>query len=287
MDSGTPAGNSGTSTGNPGTPAGTDGWTKGPYAVSQLDGQGPVTQAGFAAEPQLTGMNNPTSGQGTVIYPTVLGMNGILSPIVAWGNGSGVQGPDAYRPVTEQIASYGIVVYNSFQSNDGSELKAGIDWLISENSRAGSIFEGKLDTTKIGVGGHSMGAICAFAVAQSDSRITTSVHLSGGAGYPIMLHGPTMFLCGQNTGTTDPLDAKGDLAAPACEKDFMSSTVPTFFAELQGVNHAGSFLFMNGAVAGWFTWQLLGDLNMKKMFVQPDCSLCTRMNWDVMTKNLN
>jgi len=78
-------------------------------------------------------------GQGTVIYPTELGKDGVKHPIVAWGSGSGIQGPDAYAIVTEHVASYGIVVYNSFQSNDGSELLAGIDWLIAENTRPGSM----------------------------------------------------------------------------------------------------------------------------------------------------
>jgi hypothetical protein len=148
------------------------------------------------------------------------------------------------------------------------------------------MFEGKLDTTRIGAAGHSHGSLAAFGIA-SDPRITTTVHLSGGAGFPVMLHAPTMFLCGEDTGTMDALDQKGDVATPACKKDFAASTVPTFFAELKGVGHGGSFFSMNGAVAGWFAWQLLGDLNMKKMFVEPECSLCKRMNWVVMTKGLN
>jgi hypothetical protein len=242
--------------------------------------------AGFSVVPEITGTNNPTMGYGTVLYPTELGKDGVKHPIAAWGNGSGIQGPDAYSVVTEHVASYGIVVYNSFQSNNGGELVAGIDWLIQENSRPGSIFEGKLDTTKVGVGGHSMGSMVSFTAAR-DPRITTSVHISGSTGFPAPLHAPTFFFCGDDTGTTDLLDQKGDVMAPKVKKDFQASTVPTFFAEMKGANHMSNFLFVNGAVAGWFRWQLAGDEVMKKMFVGPDCGLCTRDKWVVMQKNLN
>lgn len=264
-----------------------DAWQRGPYAVSRLTGQGPVTMAGFSVVPDITGTNNPTMGTGTVLYPTELGKGGVKHPIAAWGNGSGIQGPDTYAIVTEHVASYGIVVYNAFQSNNGSELIAGIDWLIKENTRPGSIFEGKLDTTKIGVGGHSMGSMVSFSAA-NDARITTSVHISGSTGFGANLHAPALFYCGEDTGTTDLLDEKGDVMAPKVKQDFQLSKVPTFFAEQAGANHMTNFFNVNGAVAGWFRWQLAGDEVMKKMFVAPpDCGLCTRPGWAVMTKNLN
>lgn len=264
-----------------------DAWQPGPFAVTHLNNVGPVTMAGLAVEPQLTGTNNPTMGQGTVIYPTELGKEGIKHPIVAWGSGSGIQGGDAYAIVTDRIASYGIVVYNSFQSNNGSELIAGIDWLIQENSTSGSMFEGKLDTTKIGVAGHSMGSMAAIA-ASADPRITASALISGSTGFGLNLHAPALMYCGEDNGTTDLLAQVGDVMAPKVKADFASSTVPTFFAEEKGANHMSNFLNVNGAVAGWFRWQLAGDQVMKKMFVAPpDCGLCTRPNWAVMTKNLN
>jgi hypothetical protein len=283
-------GSAGAGSGGPTLPdsGNSDAWAMGPYAISHLENVGPVTMAGVSVEPQLTGTNNPKMGQGSVIYPTELGKNGVKHPIIAWGNGSGIQGDSAYAIVTEHVASYGIVVYNSFQSNDGSELKVGLDWLIQENTRSGSIFEGKLDTTKVGVAGHSMGSMAAWAVV-SDPRITASAHISGGSGYDAAnLHGPALMYCGEDNGTTDLLAQVGDVMAPKMKADFAASTVPAFFAEQKGANHMSNFFNVNGAVAGWFRWQLAGDLVMKKMFVAPpDCGLCTRQDWAVQTKNLN
>jgi hypothetical protein len=148
---------------------------------------------------------------------------------VAWGSGSGIQGGSAYAIVTDHVARWGIVVYNSFQSNNGSELVAGIDWLIQENTRLGSLFEGKLDTTKVGVAGHSMGSMAAYAAA-NDKRITASAHISGSTGFPNSLHAPALMYCGDDTGTTDLLDPKSDVMAPEVKKDFETTKVPTFFA---------------------------------------------------------
>jgi hypothetical protein len=181
----------------------------------------------------------------------------------------------------------GYPLNNAFQSNNGTAVIAGIDFLIQENGRAGSIFEGKLDTTKIGVGGHSMGSMVSFSAA-ADTRITASAHISGSSGFGNSLHGSALMYCGDDTGTTDLLDPKGDVMAPKVKKDFELSKVPTFFAEQKGANHMSNFFNVNGAVAGWFRWQLAGDEIMKKMFVAPpDCGLCKRDQWIVMTKNLN
>jgi hypothetical protein len=184
------------------------------------------------------------------------------------------------------VPTHGIIVYITHQSSQtGSELVEGIDWMIAESSRAGSIFEGKLDTTHIASMGQSMGSLATFAIA-GDKRLTTTVHLSGGSGFARNLHAPALFVCGENTGASDPFDANGDIAAPQCEGDFMNAKVPVSFCTINGGTHATAFLQMHGAVVGWLRWQLAGDLAMKKMFVGPDCDLCTRMNWSCVTKDL-
>ena len=47
-----------------------------------------------------------------------------------------------------------------------------IDWAVRENSRKGSKFYGKLDTTKIAAAGQSCGGGQAFDIA-GDPRLTT------------------------------------------------------------------------------------------------------------------
>ena len=51
-------------------------------------------------------------------------------------------------------------------------LKPAIDWAIAENSRTGSKFFGRIDTTKIAVAGQSCGGGLAVEAA-ADPRITT------------------------------------------------------------------------------------------------------------------
>jgi hypothetical protein len=110
------------------------------------------------------------------------------------------------------------------------------------------------------------------------------VHLSGGSGGARNLHAPALFVCGENTGATSEFDVRGDLAAPQCQADFADATVPVAYCTIKGGTHATAFLQMHGAVVGWLRWQLAGDMDMKKMFVGPDCELCTRMSWSCMSK---
>jgi hypothetical protein len=256
-----PMGEALTATGDP--------WASGPFKIARLDMAGPKHDA-------------------TVVYPTELGKGGVKQPFAVWGNDAGAQGPDYYRNINDLVPSHGIVVYITHRSTEtGSELIEGIDWMIAESSRAGSLFEGKLDTTHIASMGHSMGSLATFAIA-GDSRLTTTVHLSGGSGSGRArnLHVPALFVCGVNTGATSAFDLRGDLAAPRCEGDFMNATVPVAFCSIPGGTHASAFLQMHGAVVGWLRWQLIGDMSMKNMFVGSDCELCTRKNWSCKSKGL-
>lgn len=71
----------------------------------------------------------------------------------------------------DYIASHGSPVYITYQSTDtGTELLDGVTWLIAENSRSGSVFEGKLDTTKVASMGHSVSGLASFAIAM-DPRL--------------------------------------------------------------------------------------------------------------------
>lgn len=64
------------------------------------------------------------------------------------------------------------------QSADG--FSASIDYLISQNQENGSLLEGIVDEERIGVMGHSMGAMASLAAAAKDPRIKAVVSLAPG-----------------------------------------------------------------------------------------------------------
>ena len=243
-----------------------DAGAPGPYATSVKTGAGP-------------------KGDGTVYYPTAFGPNGLKNPILVWDPGSGIQGT-MYSPLLTQLASEGFAAYAcATSSSAGTEVKDGIDWMIAQNTAAGSIFMGKLDTTKVAAGGHSLGSLAVFA-NDGDTRLTTTVHVSGGAGgtTAASLKKPAVYLCGKTCVGSEGI-TQCDLAAPNCATDFMNTTVPVFYGQNTVVSHAFSWESDYGALTAWLRWQLMGDTTQKTMFIGPNCGLCSTP-WVGMSKNL-
>jgi hypothetical protein len=181
-------------------------------------------------------------------------------------------------------------------------LKQAIDWAIAENNRSGSRFYGKLDTTKIGVGGQSCGGglamqmaadprITAVGMFNSGSRLTPQVGSTAnpaevraqGEARLNAVHSPILFLTGN-----DKLDG-----AHFGGRDSFSylSKVPAIWAWQDGTAHIASYGAPNGGAFGriaseWYKWQLKGDVQAARMFEGPDCTLCKAPTWYVQKKNI-
>jgi predicted dienelactone hydrolase len=109
--------------------------------------------------------------------------------------------PEVYKPLLSDIAAAGYVVaapsypLSSGGSPGGPRLEDVVnqpadvsfvlDQIIAEASSPSSTLHGLVDTARVGVGGHSLGAITTYGVAFNnccrDKRIDAAVVLSGGA----------------------------------------------------------------------------------------------------------
>lgn len=195
------------------------------------------------------------------------------------------------------------------QQSTAQQLLDGVDWAIAENSKAGSPYAGKLDTKAIAVMGQSCGGMQAIKVS-SDPRIKTSIiwnsgilgrspgpaSAPGAAPMPAPPAGMVMpakqeDLKGFHAPVAYFIGGPTDIAYAASESDFRSiEGVPVFNANLN-VGHGGTFNQPNGGRFGevgvaWLSWQLKGDKEAAKMFVGPDCGLCTDPVWTVKKKNM-
>jgi hypothetical protein len=269
--------------------------------VADAQTPGPTSNGPTGTLPAVTdlakpGPYTPATGPGpsgyVLFYPKELGKDGVKHPIVTWGPGA-AETASSFTTLLKHFASHGFAVISYDGTPDGQELVKGVDYMVAENGRDGSMFFGKLDTTKVSSGGHSAGSLATFKIA-ADKRLTTTMHLCGGTFDPHTdiknLHAPALFICGDSGG--DGL-ISGDVARPNCDIDFMNVTVPVFYGNPKGAAHMSPTEIGDAtlrskfaaACVGWLRWQLAGDETQKSMFIGASCTLCKDTSWTTQQKN--
>jgi pimeloyl-ACP methyl ester carboxylesterase len=211
------------------------------------------------------------SGASGLFYPTNLGADGFNHPIFLWGCG-GSSRPSNYASHMNRIASHGFVVIAEVSriNGNGVTLKSSLEWIIKENTRPQSIFYQKLDTSKIALGGHSIGSVNAFAIAD-DPRLITTIHVAGGSldeqgTEALKLIHPAAYICSQNDSFGNVEKARADYAV---------TTVPVFFTVMSGVNHVAATAEGLPAIVAWLRWFLLDETEHRQKFLDPRGEFCT------------
>jgi hypothetical protein len=284
--------------------AANDGADAGPSATGSMSSGGsglfpPVSDfladgAFGSTELDMTGPNQNY----TVWMPMMPPPAGAKFPLVGWMSGGGTT--PALYPLLPHLATHGFVVVASNTApgigdevNLGQEIITGIDWALAENMRDGSMLSGKIDSTKIGSMGYSMGSLATFTIA-NDPRLTTTVHISGGnmeADRVNNLHAPAAFICGiPDPSCSDILSTDCDIAAANCDTDFMNAKTPVFYANFKG-GHLGILTDPNmgpitSLATAWLRWKLMSDDTLTSMFVGDQCGACQDSTWKVQQKGL-
>jgi dienelactone hydrolase len=253
---------------------------------------------GGGAPPTGTGVTretDPAFPTRTIYRPTNL--TDAKLPILVWGQGGCTLAGDTYDPFQREIASHGylIVAINlpgrgSIAETPPSMLRDSITLAIAENSRAGSKYYGKLDTTKIAAMGQSCGGLQALGIGD-DPRLTTVVAWNSGIfrdgtganqATPAdlaELHTPTMWVNG----------GPSDIAYPQARIDFRDSRVPSVWANLN-VGHLGTFFSARGGEFArigvvWLDWHLKGKAENRAQLVGANCGFCGQRGWSIQSKN--
>lgn len=234
--------------------------------VSSVEANGPFN----AVQDRNTG----PARSGWVVRPVNLGADGLKHPIFIWGPGGGT-GPAEYDWFLDRLASHGFVVYSEVSTGEGTEMDRAIDWLLAENNRMGSPYYQKLDTSNIAAGGHSLGSISTFEIAD-DVRLTTTVHVAGGSfdgRGPNNLRKPALYIGGTE-----------DFATSNMERDYRNTRVPVFFTILDGVDHIAATREGQPAIISWLRWHIGGEAFRRDEFIRRFCTYC-RGDWDSEYKN--
>ena len=151
----------------------------------------------------------------------------------------------------------------------------------------GSDFFHKLDVSKVGIGGHSIGSANAFLVAD-DPRLTTSIHVAGGSldmagninaettgsGGKRLTH-PVAYVCAET-------DQFGNVEKT--QKDYDQTTVPAWMTVMSGVDHVGAAREGMPAIVAWLRWQLAGETERRSAFLDAGGEFTTGM---YVSKNKN
>lgn len=218
----------------------------------------------------------------TIFHPTTLGANGVKHPVILWGNGTGAT-PSAYSGLLNHFASYGFVVVAATTTNAGSgtEISAGLNTILAENSRAGSRFFGKIATTEIGVSGHSQGAIGAVNVAINDSRVSAALPIQGLKLNRGALRIPVFAIAGSSDFIIRPSSARGI---------FTGASGPAVFGVLQGATHfapigAAPNAEIRHYATAWFKLFLFNETGLRNQFFSANAGINADSQWDADFKN--
>ena len=198
-------------------------------------------------------------------------------------------GPGAQERVTERPS------IDSAPTHAG-QLKAAIDWALSENKRANSPYFGRIDPDAVAVSGFSCGGIQALMNA-GDPRVDTVVIMNSG----LFVEGPTSMagmqvtkdLLGDlHTPTVYVLGGETDIAYANGMDDYVRiDHVPIAVANIDK-GHGGTYWEPNGGAAAqvvvdWLQWQLRGDQDAAQVFIGESCGLCSDAQWDYESKDLH
>jgi hypothetical protein len=204
----------------------------------------------------------------TVYYPSTLHSDGVLNPVIAYGNGTyAVCTTGLSEAFGRHLASWGYVVVCPDHSHTGfgTQVLEAARFMVAENARVGSEFHGRLDIDAIGSAGHSQGATGALnANAQSGGLIKTTVTF---AFVDPEHHGQDQPPLGRVSGPVLLLSGCADTFTRLQDPYFDQLATPTAKACRSGAGHVD--MFRPGLVyaAAWFHYVLRGDAVARTAFV--------------------
>lgn len=185
--------------------------------------------------------------------------------VVIWGPGGGGK-PEDCEGIIRKLASHGFVVVGIKESpGNATQGKASIDWLEKKNKDPNDPLYNKLDMTKVGAGGHSMGGLEAEQLLIQDSRVITAMlSNSGDLAHTAMTQVPTHKTISIVYGCNgfERSNAEADYNNPGVK-------APACLIMMDGADygHGSGFLQGQAAFVSWMRWHLGGEDFRKKDFV--------------------
>jgi enterochelin esterase-like enzyme/dienelactone hydrolase len=229
-------------------------------------------------------------------------------PVLLWGNGACANTPEEHKNFLNELASHGYLILAigpldqleqrgpaARERTNAKQLTEALDWIEAEVQRSGSEYSGRVDATKVAAMGMSCGGLQAIAIS-GDPRIDTTVVCNSGvlpepspmAAMPSLTkedlkkyHAPFIYIMG----------GPSDIAYNNAMDDFARvDHVPIVMAN-HDVGHGGTYRQPHGGefsrvALAWLDWQLNGDEEAAKQFLEEGQGLRHDPKWTIDLKNL-
>ncbi|OWV21838.1 esterase [Fibrobacter sp. UWB2] len=213
-------------------------------------------------------------GGGILAYPEQLS-NDQKHAVVVWGPGGGTE-PGAYGGIIRRLASHGFVVI-ALRESPGNATQAipALNWLEKKNKDPNDPLYQKLDMTKVGCSGHSMGGLeSEQALIKDDRVITAMLNNSGDLGHTAMSQVSA-------SKTVGIVYGEGGMERPNAEADYNNNGVkaPACLIKMTGGQgnecqqgecgwgHGSGPWGGMAATVAWMRWHLGGEDFRKADFV--------------------
>lgn len=218
--------------------------------------------------------NTADNGGGVLCYPKRLS-NDKKHGVILWGPGGG-SNPNDYEGIIRRLASHGFVVVATSESPDGTGRGIpALNWLEKKSTTQGDPLFGKLDMTKVGASGHSMGGLQSEKMLINDKRVITAVLNNSGAFNHAELtnvpQGKTAAIVYGEGGMERP-NAEGDynnrnVRIPACLLKMTGGQGNECYNGECGWGHGSGPWGGMAATVAWMRWHLGGEDWRKDDFV--------------------
>ena len=207
-------------------------------------------------------------------------------PTVVMVNGTGLKALH-YRPVFEHLASWGFVVIGNDDSNawNGRSALVSLDKALCQNSTEGSPLYQRIDLDRIGVVGHSQGAMGAINAATEDDRFKVlyaasrpqkSLAKKLGWRYSMKtISIPTMLVAGTKwiDRHISPLDSLIHLA------EELPDTTPILMGRLKGVEHRYVLHEGDAYMTAWLRHFLANDADAAAALASDNPEILNNPRW--------
>lgn len=239
----------------------------------------------------------PRVGQHQVWYPSDIVGSNRRWPAVVLANGTGVNA-SRYNVIFRHMASWGFIVVGNEDASswDGLTTILSLQHLLDLDKDPSSPLYGKVDTSAIGLAGHSQGGVAVYNAATRYDlshlfkaicpQSCASPDLSEGLGWdfrPSQVAAPALLMAG-----TGDVDANSICPLASLLQNYDSiAGQPVMMGRIKGVDHGDVLPRGEAYTVAWMLYWLCGDSEAARCFVGDEAEMLANSQWqDVKHKNL-